>query len=161
MISKSAVRDKFALVTKNCCLSWGLDLLTMNYKSYALPIELSVRTRLSCIVEWKLQIYITQLSQNLRNNHLEPQNVWQLFCWTLEQLLHQIYTIVKDKLFISTNCKHSNWPGCTGANPGYSMVNVGTAYHSLMIFGIQHWYMVPYRGIRFQVCCLSTSCLQT
>jgi hypothetical protein len=32
---------------------------------------------------------------------------------------------------------------------------------SLLIFGIQHQHIVPYRGIRFHVCCASNSCLLT
>jgi hypothetical protein len=34
-------------------------------------------------------------------------------------------------------------------------------YYSLLIFSIEYWHMVPYRGIQFQVCCPSTSCLPT
>ena len=65
------------------------------------------------------------------------------------------------------------WPGCTSAKPAYKMVNGGradgeiisvtlysvTTYRSLMTFNIYHQRVVPYRGIRFQTCPTSTSCL--
>jgi hypothetical protein len=36
-----------------------------------------------------------------------------------------------------------------------------TTDHSLFIFGIQHWQVVPYLCIWFKVCCSSSSCLLT